>query len=305
METHPGAVQGTLLFIPDISGFTQFVNETEIQHSQHIIEELLEAIINAHEIGLEISEIEGDAILFYRMGPGPTIAELLAQVQRMYVRFHTILRKYNQFRICQCGACCTASKLALKFIMHYGELSQKQVKSYKKLFGSGVITAHRLKGSQHRCIVNDNPKDPLVVNHEVKVEENLITLLEADLVNKFDALIQLLKVSPVITRIAYTGMIKGNQVIRLIFYLFMRKKTIREFNQTFSNLKEICEKLHRDKKSHPNRIILNMPTPTLFRRLWKQSVLHPELPFGSSPAPPLNQNRNADSEGYTQPYPNR
>ncbi len=120
METHPRAVQGTLLFIPDISGFTQFVNETEIQHSQHIIEELLEAIIDANEIGLEISEIEGDAILFYRMGPGPTIAELLAQVQRMYVRFHTILRKYDQFRICQCGACCTASKLALKFIMHYG-----------------------------------------------------------------------------------------------------------------------------------------------------------------------------------------
>ncbi len=66
METHPGAVQGTLLFIPDISGFTQFVNETEIQDSQHIIEELLEAIIDANEIGLEISEIEGDAILFYR-----------------------------------------------------------------------------------------------------------------------------------------------------------------------------------------------------------------------------------------------
>ncbi len=98
------------------------------------------------------------------------------------------------------------------------------------------------------------------MNHEVKVEQNLLTLLESDLVNKFDALIQLLKVSTVITRMEHTGMIKENPVMRLIFNLFMRKKTIREFNQTFSNLKEICEKLHREKKSHPNRIILNMPT---------------------------------------------
>ena len=55
-----------LLFIPDISGFTRFVNETEIEHSRLIIQELLETLINTNEIGLEISEIEGDAILFYK-----------------------------------------------------------------------------------------------------------------------------------------------------------------------------------------------------------------------------------------------
>ena len=52
-----------LLFIPDISGFTRFVNETDIDHSRLIIQELLELIINANQIKLEISEIEGDAIL--------------------------------------------------------------------------------------------------------------------------------------------------------------------------------------------------------------------------------------------------
>jgi hypothetical protein len=53
-----------LLFIPDISGFTRFVNETEIGHSRLIIQELLEILINANEVGLEVSEIEGDAILY-------------------------------------------------------------------------------------------------------------------------------------------------------------------------------------------------------------------------------------------------
>jgi hypothetical protein len=47
-----------LLFIPDISGFTKFVNETDIGHSRLIIQELLETLINTNQIGLEISEIE-------------------------------------------------------------------------------------------------------------------------------------------------------------------------------------------------------------------------------------------------------
>ena len=58
-------------FIPDISGFTRFVNETEIDHSRLIIQELLEILINSNQIGLEVSEIEGDAILFYKFGESP------------------------------------------------------------------------------------------------------------------------------------------------------------------------------------------------------------------------------------------
>jgi Protein of unknown function (DUF2652) len=52
-----------LLFIPDISGFSRFVSQTEIEHSRLIIQELLEILINANQMGLEISEVEGDAIL--------------------------------------------------------------------------------------------------------------------------------------------------------------------------------------------------------------------------------------------------
>jgi len=140
----PATAQPTLLFIPDISGFTRFVHETEIQHSQHIIEELLEAIIDANEIGLSVSEIEGDAVLFYRPGPAPTAAALLAQVQRMYVAFHGHLRRYDSHRICHCGACSTASGLSLKFIAHHGEVGTNIIKDHPMLFGRDVIAAHRL-----------------------------------------------------------------------------------------------------------------------------------------------------------------
>ncbi len=137
-------IQPALIFIPDVSGFTQFVADTEIQHSRHIIEELLEILIEANDLGLEISEIEGDAILFYRFGQAPTAAELLAQVQKMFVRFHAHLKKYETHRICSCGACKSAHNLSLKFVAHYGEITENKIKSYRKLFGKNVIVAHRL-----------------------------------------------------------------------------------------------------------------------------------------------------------------
>ncbi len=136
--------QPTLLFIPDISGFTKFIHSTEASHSRHIIEELLEVLIDANEMDLQISEIEGDAILFYRMGKKPSAAEIIAQVEKMYVKFHTHLKKYETQRICQCGACANVEGLALKFIVHYGDVSMKQVKSFSKLFGRDLIVAHRL-----------------------------------------------------------------------------------------------------------------------------------------------------------------
>ena len=138
----------TLIFIPDISGFTHFVSRTEISHSQHIIAELLEVLIDSNEIGLELSEIEGDALFFYRHGPAPTVTELLAQIERMYINFHSHLKKYEAFRICSCGACSSATSLRMKCIAHYGEVIEKKVKDHLKLFGKDVIVAHRLLKNQ-------------------------------------------------------------------------------------------------------------------------------------------------------------
>ncbi|HUF09752.1 MAG TPA: DUF2652 domain-containing protein [Rhodothermales bacterium] len=138
----------TLIFIPDIGGFTRFVKQTEITHSRHIIQELLEVLIDANEIDLVVSEIEGDAVLFYRSGKTPTAGELLDQVQGMYTAFHAHLKRYEVLRICQCGACQSAGGLKLKFVVHYGDVALGQIKDYQKLFGEDVISAHRLLKNQ-------------------------------------------------------------------------------------------------------------------------------------------------------------
>src|SRR6185436_7481671 len=133
-----------LLFIPDISGFTQFVNQTDIEHSRLIIQELLEILINANSIGLEVSEVEGDAILFYKFGESPGLDKLYQQVEKMFTEFHRQLSIYDVTRFCQCKACQSAINLSLKVITHYGEFTGYNVKTFNKLIGKDVIIAHQL-----------------------------------------------------------------------------------------------------------------------------------------------------------------
>jgi Protein of unknown function (DUF2652) len=133
-----------LLFVPDISGFTQFVKSTEIDHGRHIIEELLEGLIEANELGLQVSEVEGDAILFYRFGSPPTTGEFFEQVRKMFIAFHARLRVYESRRICDCGACSTMHDLTLKIVAHFGNVARSQIKEHSKLFGPDVILVHRL-----------------------------------------------------------------------------------------------------------------------------------------------------------------
>ena len=149
-----------LLFIPDISGFTRFVNEIEIDHGRHIIQQLLEVLINSNNTGLEISEIEGDAILFYKFGEPLELGALYKQVEKMFCEFHRHLNAYHQRRICQCKACLSAVDLTLKVITHYGEFTTYNVKNFSKLIGKDVIVAHQLLKNdieQHEYwLVTDN-----------------------------------------------------------------------------------------------------------------------------------------------------
>ncbi len=133
-----------LLFIPDISGFTNFVNKTDIEHSRLIIQELLEILINANEIGLEVSEIEGDAILFYKFGDPPALEAIYKQVEKMFCEFHRNIFAYGYRKYCQCQACIASSDLTLKIITHYGEFTGYNVKQFNKLIGKDIIVAHQL-----------------------------------------------------------------------------------------------------------------------------------------------------------------
>ncbi len=134
----------SLIYIPDISGFTDFVNTTEISHAQHIISELLEVIIDANILGLEVSEVEGDAVLFYKFNEVPPVVDIISQTEKLFIAFHAHLKKYDTERVCHCGACSNASSLSLKVIVHAGEIGFTRVKDKEKPFGPTLVLAHRL-----------------------------------------------------------------------------------------------------------------------------------------------------------------
>ncbi len=133
-----------LIFIPDISGFTKFVTETEINHSQHIIKELIEVIVKSLTPEIIVSEIEGDAVLAYRLGNPPSYTELKELAEKIFLNFHSQLRIIERDNVCSCGACTGASDLTLKFITHFGKLKEVEVANFKKIIGSDVILVHRL-----------------------------------------------------------------------------------------------------------------------------------------------------------------
>lgn len=134
----------SLLFLPDISGFTEFVQNTEVEHSQHVISELLEVLIEANTEQLVLAEIEGDALFFYKENEIPSLEKLLAQVEHMFSAFYSHLKLLEKNRICPCNACLTAPNLQLKIIAHCGELQFINVQKSRKPFGNQVIEVHRL-----------------------------------------------------------------------------------------------------------------------------------------------------------------
>jgi len=132
------------IFIPDISGYTEFLSRTALEHSSHITNELLKVIVDSNSTGLTLAEIEGDALLFYRAGEPLPFEEMTRQAVTMFSNFHTRLKIIERDSICQCGACQTASNLTLKFVMHYGAIQEIRISNFVKASGIDMIIAHRL-----------------------------------------------------------------------------------------------------------------------------------------------------------------
>ena len=63
-EDNGNIINQALIVISDIGGFTKFMNESDLVHSKVKIAQLLETILHNNVLGLSVSEIEGDAVLF-------------------------------------------------------------------------------------------------------------------------------------------------------------------------------------------------------------------------------------------------
>jgi hypothetical protein len=136
--------ESATILIPDISGYTEFLTKTELVHSSHIINELLDSILAANSGEFELSEVEGDALLLYHKGSPIQADALVRQCLSMFESFHTQIKLIERDSVCQCGACTTASNLSLKFVAHHGMVQEIKVRQFTKCSGLDMVVAHRL-----------------------------------------------------------------------------------------------------------------------------------------------------------------
>ncbi|KUG08122.1 DUF2652 domain-containing protein [Solirubrum puertoriconensis] len=149
-----------LLFIPDISGFTRFIEEADHPQAPHLVADLLEILVEANTLDMEVAEIQGDAILFYRLGEPPSAAEMVEQCRRVFLDFQNYLKMVARDTGSELVAALQDADLTLKIVVHYGRVSVSQIRNFTKLLGRDVIVAHRLlknnvTGSEYILLTED------------------------------------------------------------------------------------------------------------------------------------------------------
>ncbi len=134
-----------LLILADISGFTEFVTATELEHGPPLIAALLEEVIRRISPPLEIESVAGDAV--YALAEDGTVlprAKLLDVLHQAFVGFHAKQRELEADDSCDCGACRSVARLRLKTIGHYGTFLVQTIGGHAQTAGRDVILAHRL-----------------------------------------------------------------------------------------------------------------------------------------------------------------
>jgi hypothetical protein len=133
------------LILADISGYTSFVAQTEIEHADIALSYLLETIIEKLSGKFTIAKLEGDAVFAYveesQVQEGKAILDL---IDRSYLAFRDKALLLHKQATCPCRACQALPTLDLKFIMHHGDYVIQQVAGIRDLMGTDVNLIHRL-----------------------------------------------------------------------------------------------------------------------------------------------------------------
>jgi len=144
-----GPTRDTALVMPDISGYTRFLNLSRFAeaHAQHIVTELLQAIIAGAAPTLTTSKVEGDAVLLYAPLEGPharTPEQVAEAVEALLRAFYRRLDELDRSNLCRCDCCQHLGDLDLKAVVHRGPVTAYRLDRFTELSGMPVIVTHRL-----------------------------------------------------------------------------------------------------------------------------------------------------------------
>ena len=123
-------------------------------------------------LNMKVSEIEGDAVLFYKQGfPIPAHC-ILNQFELMLQVFNEKKEELSQRYDIEID-------MSLKMVAHYGSFTEYNLSGFKKLYGKVVIESHRLlKNSiESRCYALIT--DDLIAADAISSKNNKIRGLSA------------------------------------------------------------------------------------------------------------------------------
>jgi len=131
--------------LTDISGYTEFLTRSEIDHANDALKNLFDAQLAEIKHPFIISGYRGDAIFMYVPESDFIEAQsFIESIERLYFVFADTRRQMIQNTTCQCRACQNIPRLDLKMVVHYGEYVIQTLGDREELLGADVIVLHRM-----------------------------------------------------------------------------------------------------------------------------------------------------------------
>ena len=133
------------LVVADISGYTRFLADTELEHANGIIKDLFDAMVPEFNKSVTISKFMGDAIFAHVENIAYEKSQFMVDFSyRIYSAFADRKELININTDCECNACTHMNELDLKMFLHYGEYGVQDFNGNKELAGTDVNAIFRL-----------------------------------------------------------------------------------------------------------------------------------------------------------------
>ncbi len=162
--------QLAFLCVADITGYTGYLNASELEHAHGTLTDLLELLVDRAGPPMRISKLEGDAVFSYAFEDAFTDGRMfLDLVEGTYVAFRRAIDSMVLNNTCKCRACANVSSLDLKFVIHFGSFLVQRIGTYDELLGPDVNLVHRLLkntvtdrlGMRAYCLYTSSARDQL------------------------------------------------------------------------------------------------------------------------------------------------
>jgi hypothetical protein len=136
------------LVVIRLRGYVAFVTQTEMDHAQAIVDELLNVVVGQAQLPLTFCKSERENLFFTAVADTihqpQTFLELL---EKLYIAFAQAQENMSNNTTCACQACRLIPALGLKIVVHSGEFQPLTIHDQVDLVGAGTMWARHLQAS--------------------------------------------------------------------------------------------------------------------------------------------------------------